>query len=78
MGKSRSDSTTHSYSSLLLEEDEDDQNLAETLTKLFRADMENGNEYTVQFSPGTDSDSPTEPLLTHRFASLLTESGADD
>ncbi|XP_055384940.1 glutamate-rich protein 2 [Condylostylus longicornis] len=67
-GISRSDNTTHSYSSLLLEEEDDvPQNI--NLRDIHRTDLDisNGNFISASCS---DSESPTEPL-TQRLAAIL-------
>ncbi|XP_055677880.1 glutamate-rich protein 2 [Lutzomyia longipalpis] len=66
-GNSYSDSTTHSYSSLLLEEEDD---IIPALPKKNSLDVFNGNGTGVSCS---DSESPTEPL-TQRLAGFFKSS----
>ncbi|XP_059620930.1 uncharacterized protein LOC132264669 isoform X3 [Phlebotomus argentipes] len=65
-GNSYSDSTTHSYSSLLLEDDDD---MMQSFTKKDSQDICNGNGISC-----SDSESPTEPL-TQRIAGIFKSSG---
>ncbi|KAH8249964.1 hypothetical protein KR026_002665, partial [Drosophila bipectinata] len=71
-GSGRSDNTTHSYSSLLLEEEDDivPVSLNFGLKENQAADLDVSNGNKVPSASCSDSESPTEPL-TQRLAAIL-------